>query len=41
MAEGGGRRLAPELIGRGIALAMVAAAVFVAPPAKFWLAAAG
>ena len=25
MAEGGGRRLAPELIGRGIALAMVAA----------------
>ena len=41
MAEGGGRRLAPELIGRGIALAMVAAAVFVAPPAKFWLAGAG
>lgn len=36
-----GRRLAPELIGRVVALAMVAAAIFVAPPAKFWLAGAG
>ena len=42
-ADGGGngRRLAPELIGRTVALAMVAGAIFVAPPAKFWLAGAG
>jgi len=37
----GGGRLAPELIGRVVALAMVAAAIFVPPPAKFWLAGAG
>ncbi len=36
-----GRRLAPELIGRAVALAMVAGAIFVPPPAKFWLAGAG
>jgi hypothetical protein len=40
-SETGKRRLAPELIGRAIALAMVAAAIFVPPPGKFWLAAAG
>ena len=41
-ADGGnGRRLAPELVGRTVALAMVAGAIFVAPPAKFWLAGAG
>lgn len=36
-----GRRVSPELIGRGVALLMVAGAIFVAPPAKFWLAGAG
>lgn len=44
MASGSGnngKRLAPELIGRAVALAMVAGAIFVAPPAKFWLAGAG
>lgn len=39
--DGAGRRLSPELIGRGIALAMVAGAIFVPPPGKFWLAGAG
>lgn len=44
MTEDGGkagRRLAPELIGRAVALAMVAGAIFLAPPAKFWLAGVG
>lgn len=36
-----GRRLSPELMGRAVALLMVAAAIFVAPPAKFWLAGGG
>jgi threonine/homoserine/homoserine lactone efflux protein len=40
-SEVGRRRLSPELIGRAIALAMVAAAIFVPPPIKFWVAAAG
>ena len=40
-SEAGRRRLAPELIGRVVALAMVAAAIFVPAPGKFWLAAAG
>lgn len=37
----GKRRLSPELLVRAVGLAMVAGAIFVAPPAKFWLAAAG
>lgn len=36
-----GRRLSPELMGRAVALLMVAAAIFVAPPVKFWLAGGG
>lgn len=41
MASESGRRLSPELIGRSVALVLVAAAILVPPPAKFWVAGAG